>query len=135
MFARPARSSARARGMLTTTARSSAGPRSASIKDWRLLPRPEARTPKPTLSFAIFARSSCPDDVRFGAGAFRSDLADFEDAFVRRFDRTLCVFEVSGGHDDDETEAHVEHPKHLFGIDVSRALDVSEDLGHRPASA
>src|SRR5687768_7315482 len=100
----------------------------ASMRAWRLLPRPEISTPSPGS-----ARSSA--NVSH-SGAAR---ADFADAARRRlagpFERLEDGRLVGGRARDDQSDPHVEGAEHVFHRHAALPLKPREDRRHRPGRA
>src|SRR6185369_16797037 len=100
----------------------------ASMIDWRLLPRPEMRTP----SRRRGRESPLPLDVAHRPLA-GDDEAESEcirlARHVRHVDDPLRV--ARGAH-DDEADAHVERAEHLLPRNAATLLEQPEDRRNRP---
>ena len=77
------------------------------------------------------ARSVVPNDAFFSFDHFADDPVFQFHLIKRRADR----FDLLGGQDHHETEAHVEDLEHFVVFDLSQLLDPLKDRLHRPAVA
>src|SRR5688572_19108897 len=102
----------------------------ASISAWRLLPRPEMRTPS--------RAERVPGLALSGAGirnplAAATDLADLHRAALgcggQRIDDLRSVLPAAR---DDQADPHIESPQHVVVRHGPRPLQPLEDRGHGP---